>query len=308
MVRYLGHGEWTDGRLFLVMEWLEGEDLGTRIARSNLGLRDSVELVRCAALAMGMVHTHGIIHRDLKPSNIFLSPSEDGLQVKLIDFGLVKRFDPDQEPTQRGTLLGTPWFIAPEQARGQKVDARADVYSLGAVLFRLVTGRQVFETSHLFAYLGSLVLDEAPQARSLRPEISIELDDVLAKTLRRSPAERPSNAFELASLLGALPPMTNEPASVGPVALGPVPAPETRELLWERERAGQANAQDPSTPVPDLPPAARGKRVVADVLIEAAGCDNANDLEETLRGLAGERGRVEVFRAGRAVVGPARFA
>src|SRR5262249_47657971 len=140
VVRYVAHGRWRDGRLYLAMEWLDGEDLQTRNRHAPLGMREAVGIViRCAA-AMATLHGRGIVHRDLKPSNIFLPRGGDS-DVKLIDFGLAKTFGTRESSTRQGEIVGTPRFLSPEQARGQPVDARADVYSLGAVLFWLVTGR-----------------------------------------------------------------------------------------------------------------------------------------------------------------------
>src|SRR5215510_2978859 len=148
IVQYIAHGTWHDGRLFFAMEWLDGEDLAQRQRRSPLGMRDAVEVVRRSVAAMAAVHARGVIHRDLKLSNIFLVRGR-GTAVKLIDFGVVKPAVLDDFPTERGQIIGTPHFMAPEQARGEPIDARADVYSLGSVLFRLVTGRNVFETEHV---------------------------------------------------------------------------------------------------------------------------------------------------------------
>jgi eukaryotic-like serine/threonine-protein kinase len=300
VVRYVGHGEWTDRRLFLVMEWLEGQDLGVALERSEFGLGDAVELVRRAAHAMIPVHARGIVHRDLKPSNLFLLSGGDGLCVKLIDFGLVKRDDPDLEPTQRGLLLGTPWFIAPEQARGQNVDARADVYSLGAVLFRLVTGRHLFETPHLIAYLGRLVLEEAPRACSIRREVPEALDELLARTLRREPAQRPADSAELEQLLGALPELGNSVPSSRPSIMPAAPAAQQPGLVGLTRRLQDAIGQ----PTPGaVSPALLERRVVAVVLAELEHRPVAELLTREVRTVAGEQARVEMLQGEQVVVG-----
>src|SRR3954469_24918690 len=185
IVQYVSHGTWQDGRLYFAMEWLEGEDLGQRQRRAPLGMRDSVEIVRRSAAAMAAVHARGVIHRDLKLSNIFLIHGR-GTSVKLIDFGVVKPPEPDDYPTERGQIIGTPHFMAPEQARGEGIDARADVYSLGSVLFRLVTGRNVFETEHVIALLGRLVIEDPPTASSVRFDVPEPLDMVVSRAIARS--------------------------------------------------------------------------------------------------------------------------
>jgi tetratricopeptide (TPR) repeat protein len=210
VVHYVDHGVTSDRRLFLVMEWLDGEDLAVRLARSQVGLKDAVEIVRRASQALAAVHARGIVHRDLKPSNIFIIRRGRSHAIKLIDFGMVKVPESEETFTRQGAMLGTPWFIAPEQAKGNPVDARADVYSLGSVLFRLVTGRNVFESTHLIAYLGRLVLEDAPRASLIRKDIPVELDDLVERMLRRNPAERPADAGELSRLLARLPHLSNE--------------------------------------------------------------------------------------------------
>src|SRR5262249_61763625 len=115
IVQYVAHGTWQDGRLFFAMEWLAREELSQRQRRAPLGMRDAVEVVRRSAAAMAAVHARGVIHRDLKLSNIFLIHGR-GTAIKLIDFGVVKPPEPDDFPTERGQIIGTPHFIAPEHA------------------------------------------------------------------------------------------------------------------------------------------------------------------------------------------------
>src|SRR5262249_44845073 len=154
--------------------------------RAPLGMRASVEVVRRSAAAMAAIHARGVIHRDIKLSNIFLVRGK-GTAIKLIDFGVVKPSEPDDFPTERGQIIGTPHFMAPEQARGEPIDARADVYSLGSVLFRLVTGRNVFETEHVIALLGRLVLEDPPSPQRIRFDVPEALDQVILQAISRKP-------------------------------------------------------------------------------------------------------------------------
>ncbi|MFO0555595.1 MAG: serine/threonine-protein kinase [Polyangiaceae bacterium] len=187
IVEYIDHGSLPDSRPFFAMEWLDGEDLVQRQRSAPLGMRDAVEVVRRAAQAMAAVHARGVVHRDLKLGNIFLIRSR-GVNVKLIDFGVVRM--PGEDPAEdKGAILGTPHFMAPEQARGEAVDARADVYSLGAVLFKLLTLRNVFETEHIVALLGRLVIEDPPVASSVRFDVPEAIDRVLLRA--RSPRRRP---------------------------------------------------------------------------------------------------------------------
>jgi len=295
VVHYVDHGVADDHRLFLVMEWLEGQDLAMRLAKGQVGMRDAVEIVRRAAQAMAAVHARGIVHRDLKPSNIFIIRKGRSHAIKLIDFGMVKIPEPDDYYTQRGTFIGTPWFIAPEQAKGHEVDARADVYSLGAVLFRLITGRNAFESRHLIAYLGRLVLEEAPLASTIRPDVPEELVDLLSKTLRRAPAERPEDAGELARLLARLPELSNDAPEIKPST----PPPPMEQTL-----SGLLHGRMTSSPPPPGKQALIGSlesRVVAVMLAQLPGATLATGTGHRLLSILGDRARFEPLREGQIV-------
>jgi tetratricopeptide (TPR) repeat protein len=227
IVRYIDHGVWPGGRPFVAMEWLEGEDLESRFKREALGLRDSVELIRRAAAALAAVHARGVVHRDLKLSNIWLC-DERTYRVKLIDFGVVKLPEADGFSTRPGEIVGTPYHMPPEQARNVEVTPRSDVYSLGSVLFLLVTGRLVFPTQHLVALLGQLVLEDAPLASSIRPDLPPVLDQLIARCLARDPALRPADAGELARALARVGDLDNE--SPEPVVLLQPKASKARTL------------------------------------------------------------------------------
>jgi len=145
------------GKQFLAMEVVEGETLAQRIDRGPIGLQESAEIARQIAEALEAAHEKGIIHRDLKPANVKIAP--DG-KVKLLDFGLAKALEPNTEvgssassptlsatPTLAGVILGTAAYMSPEQARGVEADKRADVWSFGAVLFEMLSGRPAFEVT-----------------------------------------------------------------------------------------------------------------------------------------------------------------
>src|SRR5260221_6975606 len=136
IVRHVAHGESDEGALYLAMEWLEGEDLARRLARAPLTVSESLALITRATEALASVHVRGVVHRDLKPSNFFL-PGGAVDDVKILDFGIA-RISADVR-TRTGSPLGTPGYMAPEQARGEKdIDSRADVFALGCVLFECV--------------------------------------------------------------------------------------------------------------------------------------------------------------------------
>ena len=137
-------GEW-NSRPFIAMELLEGESLAARLLRGALVPAEALRLVRLVVEALGVLHAHGVVHRDLKPSNIFVTATG----IKVLDFGLARPFgsattDTRAGLTQVGTIVGTPQYAAPEQIMGDEVDARADLFSVGVMLFEMLTGRPPF--------------------------------------------------------------------------------------------------------------------------------------------------------------------
>lgn len=203
VIRYVYHGQDTSGAPYLVMEWLAGEDLGARLARGPLAIEEAITVAARAAEALGAMHACGIIHRDLKPSNLFL-PGSDLQQIKLIDFGLV-RLSEGTLITRSGSLMGTPSYMAPEQVRDvQEIDARADVFALGCVLYECLTGVQVFTGAHPMAVLAKVLLAEVPLPSSLRPEVPEALDALCARMLAKAPDERPCDGAAVAAAIEAL--------------------------------------------------------------------------------------------------------
>ncbi|WP_437562836.1 serine/threonine-protein kinase [Sorangium sp. So ce542] len=294
IVQYIAHGTWLDGRLFFAMEWLDGEDLGQRQRRAPLGLRDSVEVVRRSAAAMAAIHARGVVHRDLKLSNIFLVRGK-GTAIKLIDFGVVKLATPDDCPTERGTIIGTPHFMAPEQARGEPVDARADVYSLGSVLFRLVTGRNVFETEHAIALLGRLVLEDPPRAQQIRFDVPEALDEVITRAVARDREVRYENGGELARALARVGELNNDPPATdrSASAIRRAAAPEVR--------SGPASPAGPSDERPQVRLATSERRVVACVLFELGAGPLRPEVDAALREVLGDDARLEPLLSGKMV-------
>lgn len=296
IVDYVDHGEWTDGRPYLAMEWLEGEDLAQRQRRSPLGMSDAVETVRRTAQAIAAVHARGVVHRDLKMSNIFIVHGNLARGVKVIDFGVVKPAEPDGFETLPGSIIGTPYFMAPEQARGREVTTASDVYSLGAVLFRLLTGRHVFEADHIIAFLGRLVLEDPLPASAVRLDVPEALDSLLLRCLSRTPSERPADAGELARLLARLPALGNQPpnsdqsaSAIRRVAPEPVSQVATPRSLRDV----------PSSP--PAAPAARARRVIAVVLAAVPPAGLGGEVEAKVRAILGEDATLDELQGGRIV-------
>ncbi|MDC0742502.1 serine/threonine-protein kinase [Polyangium mundeleinium] len=227
VVRYVTHGLSEAGFPYLVMEWLEGEDLAARLARGPLTLEESLLLARRVAAGLGAAHARGIVHRDVKPTNLMLvGRTIEG--VKLVDFGLAQFGNTSRKLTRSGVLLGTPGYMAPEQASGDgtPIDARADVFSLGAVLYECLTGRAPFQAENLMALFAKLLLEEAPRLAEARPDLPPRLDALMARLLAKKAASRPANGpaleAELAAIealgteeTGEVPTIADEPAAMG---------------------------------------------------------------------------------------------
>lgn len=196
IVRSLSSGLLDDGTPYVAMEWLEGEDLAARMDRASLPLRDALEITRQIASALEAAHAAEVVHRDIKPSNVFLLAGSAAPFVKVVDFGVAA--DRDIRLTRTGTMIGTPAYMAPEQARGDaSIDARVDLYSLGATLFELIAGRPVHEGKTPVAVLARLVTMPAPRLGELVPELPHAIDDLVARLLASKPTDRPSSAKEV---------------------------------------------------------------------------------------------------------------
>ncbi|WP_437629466.1 protein kinase domain-containing protein [Sorangium sp. So ce854] len=203
VVRYVAHGEGADGAPYLVMEWLEGEDLAARLSRGPLGIDESVDLALMVADVLACAHAQGVIHRDLKPSNLFL-PGGRVEDVKVLDFGIAQAAHATRM-TRSGMIIGTPGYMAPEQARGEaSIDARADVFSLGCVLFECLTGQPAFGGQHAAAILTKVLFEEAPSARSARPDVPEALDELLRRMLSKQREGRPADGRAAVEALRAL--------------------------------------------------------------------------------------------------------
>ncbi|APR83714.1 Adenylate cyclase [Minicystis rosea] len=205
IVRYVGHGLTTDGEHYLAMEWLDGEDLAARIARTRLSDAETLAVMRQAVAALACAHERGAVHRDIKPSNLFLRDNSVE-HLAMVDFGVAGLAGDARRLTQTGMLLGTPGYMAPEQVEGSPVhDPRSDVFSLGCVLFECLTGRPAFEGANPMAVLAKLLIQESPRLSELRPEIP-ELDALVGRMLAKNPMDRPQTILEVAAEIDRLPP------------------------------------------------------------------------------------------------------
>jgi tetratricopeptide (TPR) repeat protein len=201
LVRYVDHGVTEQGQQFLVMEWLEGENLAHRLLRGSLGVEESLRLCREAAGALSVVHEQGIVHRDLKPSNIFLIDDD---RIKIFDFGIA-RFRGAATTLGGGGVLGTIGYMSPEQARSTTdVDARSDVFALGCVFFECLTGRAPFAGQHVMAVLAKILFEQAPRVRDLHPGIPAAIDQLVGRMLAKNADDRPRDGAAVAAALDDL--------------------------------------------------------------------------------------------------------
>jgi eukaryotic-like serine/threonine-protein kinase len=252
VVRYVDHGR-TAASLYLAMEWLDGPSLADRLAAGPpLGVEPTIALGRRLARALAAAHAGGVVHRDLKPANIVLI---DGAldRATIVDFGLA-RVGGGAAVTRTGTVLGTPGYMAPEQARGQRdVGPRVDVFALGCVLFECIAGRPPFQADHLWAVLAKVLFDDAPTLTGAPPAVAT----YLARMLARDPAARP-DAAEVNRDLGAL-----DPAAAAPAA-GPRRAlSQSEQRLVSVIMAGTPDDGDADVAMPALPPDAAMRQVAA---------------------------------------------
>jgi serine/threonine protein kinase len=193
-------------RLYMVIEWVEGRLLRAILneAKQNgggdgerqLSIKRATDLTLQILDALDTMHKHGVVHRDLKPENIMV---DDADRVKLIDFGIAMKEDARRITfVDMSAMLGTPDYISPEQVKGQRGDQRSDIYSLGVMFYEMLTGEPPFTGPNPLAVMNERVLHDPEPARSRRPEISPELNEILSRALERDPRRRYQTASEMA--------------------------------------------------------------------------------------------------------------
>jgi serine/threonine-protein kinase len=201
-IRVYDFGE-DDGQLYLVMELLTGTTL--RRALEVAGRLDPARIVRIGkqvASALGAIHAHGIVHRDLKPDNVMLLDSVGEPDfVKVLDFGIAKSLDEDVQLTATGRPIGTPAYMAPEQAMGKQIDHRTDLYALGVMLYRMASGRLPFDAPTLSSMLIAHALEPPVPLLELAPDLSPALAGLVMRLLEKDPAARPATAADVAARL-----------------------------------------------------------------------------------------------------------
>ena len=181
---------------FMAMELLEGKDLKNVIATRKLTLGEKLSVMEQMAEGLAFAHAKDIVHRDLKPANIHLLPGD---KVKIMDFGLARTAGSDM--TSTGTVMGTPHYMSPEQVRGQKADARSDVFALGCICYELLTGKKPFDAESMHGVLFKVMQEEPPHIAEIAPNVPAVLTQLVERALAKDPAERPQNAGEMLTAL-----------------------------------------------------------------------------------------------------------
>jgi serine/threonine protein kinase/predicted ATPase len=246
-----------DDVCYLAMELLEGEPLDRWLERLVTPPLDEVlRIGREVALALAAAHARGLVHRDVKPANVWLEAPAG--RVKLLDFGLARPQAGDAGITKPGLVVGTPQYMAPEQARGEPLDGRADLFSLGGLLYEMVTGRPPFQGNTALAVLSAVISQTPPPASQFNPALPAPLTDLLARLLAKRPADRPASAEavgeELQAVGRALAPPADRPATRHMPAAPAGQAVASAELLWSgiQPQSLSLSAETPP-PSPSVP-------------------------------------------------------
>jgi serine/threonine protein kinase len=251
---------------FVVMEFLEGETLRARMRGGPIPLRKALEYAIQMAHALGAAHARGVVHRDLKPENIFIT--SDG-RLKVLDFGLAQLASASaaaaaetvvltaNRPTTAGTIVGTVGYMAPEQARGHPVDARADIFSFGAVLYEMISGRRAFTGDTAVDVLAAVLHTDPPEL-TFDPRIPPTLDRIVRRCLEKRPEERFQSASDVAFALDAVASGSNSGRMAVPDAGAPGRRCRSRSRsasspdisCSSRARPGRATARSASRSMP----------------------------------------------------------
>ncbi len=208
-------GQDEDGTLYLAMEFLEGQDLTSRISDGDISIEEALRIGSQIASALSAAHQANIVHRDLKPDNIFLLDISDGSTfVKVLDFGIAKVMGADTQMTKTGQVFGTPAYMSPEQCQGHTIDGRSDLYSLGCILYELVGGRPPFEGETPMAVLMAHVANDVPPLSTIdgvMDGVDPRVEQEIMALLSKDPDGRPATASEAKQRLNALLSSLNAP-------------------------------------------------------------------------------------------------
>jgi tRNA A-37 threonylcarbamoyl transferase component Bud32/Fe2+ or Zn2+ uptake regulation protein len=231
IVRYLAHGQ-TDTQAYLVMEWLEGQDLARRLAKGPLRPTDGKKLFSRVTEVLVEAHRKGIIHRDIKPSNLFLRRGQFD-DVVVLDFGVARKGALHKQLTRTGVLVGTPEYMSPEQARGLRdITFAADLFGLGCVMFEVFTGQKPFSAKHITGLLSKILFEPAPSLHHRKPALPRTLSELVADLLEKDPARRPQSTEVVQERLSKIV-VTDDESAAGdiiPTTLPPLDSLSEKEM------------------------------------------------------------------------------
>jgi serine/threonine-protein kinase len=283
VARVIDVGELPSGAPFMVMEYLDGADLSHVVReRGQLGIEEAVEYVLHACEAITEAHAAGIVHRDLKPANLFLTTGAAGRPtVKVLDFGISKELaaEPGEEPelalTRSTAMLGSPLYMSPEQMKSSRtVDVRADVWSLGAILYELITGRVPFLALTFPELILMVNRDDPPRPSELRADVPKPLEEAILRCLEKDPARRFPSVAELAKTIAphartrARDSMANISWMAGKAApVEAAPAPDANDgrspVAMPPHPAAEGSGAFPCAPIAPASPVAPGRSALA---------------------------------------------
>lgn len=255
IVAYVAHGIAPLGQHFLAMQWLDGEDLSQKLSRGPLPLPEALTLTQRIAEALDYAHRHGVVHRDLKPQNIFL-PIGDINQVKLLDFGIARRLVISRAVTRTGMVIGTPEYMAPEQARGtRQIGPAVDLFSLGCILYECLAGEPPFVADSIAAVLVRILFEEPTPIAQRRLGLPAPVADIIHRLLEKNAASRLGNARELYHAISGFGTLSESP--LGPTLTDPIkmsaPSPGSEQSLLSLVLARSSQTTDPKQPTALLP-------------------------------------------------------
>ena len=269
IVRLYDSGDLPDGRPFLVTEWLEGAELAALLrSGARLETKDALRLARSVARGLGAAHQNGILHLDVKPANIWVPQRAGSLQLdeaKLIDFSVFARVDIDTGKTRAGSVVGTPYYMSPEQVRGESLTAAADVYSLGAVMYEMLAGRRPFEGKNTFEMFRAILSQEpAP----LEAPIPADVARLVQRCLAKDPMTRPASGTQVTAVLEQFLQGENRPLPVAPAitAAAPAAAPGGSEITLHGVPASPPPAAQ-AEPVPVRQPRTKAPTLAAIAIV-----------------------------------------
>jgi tetratricopeptide (TPR) repeat protein len=216
------------------MQWLDGEDLAQRLLREPLSIAEALTITQHVADALAFAHSRGVVHRDLKPTNLFL-PGGDVARVTILDFGVARRVGTARAVTRTGVIVGTPEYMAPEQARGaREITGAADIFALGCILYEGLTGEPPFVSDHLAAVLTRILFEDPVPVAERRPGLPDVVSDLLARMLTKDPKKRINDAAEVAACLSTIAEAPSLPL------LPTIPAPPTKKSAPDASDGGQS--------------------------------------------------------------------